>query len=578
LARFLPRRRATVPAHSPDLLAAAFDAAPRLFGGDPAEVQRRCPDAVARTRRAAARFLDGEVVIFGRSLPLVGPITERDPKWAWERSRAGHLVEVAAATRLCPDLAAPVSQAIARAVEQAEVPRDVPLEVALSAIHHLAAIELIGVDRLPPRGRSRLAARLLSDAAFMQEHLEDGGVVPANHLLADWVGLLFVGLALSALPALQPLRRAACAGVLREAKRQVAADGAHFEASTGYHRFALELLLSAHLYGRSAGIDLGLQPTLRRMFRFVRGTVMPDGHAPGFGDGDDARVAPIRPRGPREEAYLLSIGAALFGDAGLALGDRPSEEAVWLLGPAFLGRLDPRTSRPDPPVASFPEGGIHVLRRGRTYVAMRAGSTGQRGVGGHGHNDPLSLVVHHRGRTVLFDSGTGTYTGDPIARDRFRGVAAHSTLVVGGAEPSPILEDRPFALVDRARATARAIDDHTLSGSHRGYRRLPQRVTHHRTLSLGERGLRIEDHLDGRGTVEVAARFQVRRARAIDPRSAAIDGATLRLAAGGPLRLGVAKAARSPRYGTIVPSMVVSFSGVLTLPATMVFILCFEDP
>src|SRR5581483_9585600 len=99
-----------------------------------------------------------------------------------------------------------------------------------------------------------------------------------------------------------------------EAARQVEADGAHFEASTGYHRFALELLIAALFLSRSSERALAVGDTVHRMLAWSRATLAPDGNAPGFGDGDDARVLPLFPRGAREQAHLLPIGVCLFGD------------------------------------------------------------------------------------------------------------------------------------------------------------------------------------------------------------------------------------------------------------------------
>src|SRR5207245_2331889 len=82
-------------------------------------------------------------------------------------------------------------------------------------------------------------------------------LVPANHLVADWLGLLAIGLAVDGAVEAPAWRRAAARGLAREAGRQVEPDGAAFEASTGYHRFTLELLLAADRLGRAARLGLG---------------------------------------------------------------------------------------------------------------------------------------------------------------------------------------------------------------------------------------------------------------------------------------------------------------------------------
>jgi hypothetical protein len=612
--------------------------APRLFpDGDLAPLYRALfPDGAARFARRARRILAREIDLFGRVVPLGAHIdwhldrltgrrwdaslpSERidlagggDPKGAWEPARAGHLVELGAATRLWPALGgaarAEIEAQIASFLDDHRVGHGIhyvaPLEVALRAIHWLAAVELAGGAAVFPRGFiERMGASLLEQGFFLAARLEDRGVVPANHLLGDLVGLLTLGLALDVGCWVEIAARR----LLVEAARQVGPDGAHFEASTAYHRFALELLLLAYLYARAAGRDLGLDVLLRRMLRFVRGYLMPDGSEPGFGDGDDARLMPLVPRPPRAHGYLLPIGAVLFGDPSLRLpGASLSEEALWLVGPDAHERWRALAPRPPPRSTSFPSGGVHVLRSRRLYVALRSGSYGQRGVGGHAHNDQLSLVVSAGRRPILVDPGTASYAGDPLLRDRFRGTAAHSTLVVDGAEQSPLFDGRPFALPDRARAPRVGLDElgaiARLRGEHHGYRRLGARLRHRRTLTLYRAldALVIEDQLAGRRAATVDVRFQLgaeprlgagaalraRAARLSAPLGALdLDGAVelggsrpfAALVPLAPARVGAEARLRrglfAPRYGVTYIGWVASWHARLTLPVTIRIVL-----
>ncbi|HEY7954525.1 MAG TPA: alginate lyase family protein [Polyangia bacterium] len=588
--------------------ASALVYAPLLFTDQPlgAIYRERFPRAFGRMRRRAERILDGEVEIFGRALRIDAPLASADPKWRWERERAGHLVELAAASRLHPALADPARALIRTQLERfldenppGEERADTsPLEVAVRAIHWLSAIELAGGARaFAPRFISRLAGALLASGRFLLTHLEDGGVAPANHLLGNWVGLHQLALALDE-PGWRELARA---GILREAARQVGDDGAHFEASTAYHRFALELLLIAHLGARSAGAPLALGPTLLGMFHFCRGVLAPDGSDPGFGDSDDARLLPIVPRPPRDRAYLVALGAALFRDPSLKRRRAPAcEEALWLLGPETVRIYDELPASIEAASASFRQGGVHVLRARGIYVALRSGPYGQHGVGGHAHNDQLALVVHTGGRPLIIDPGTGGYTGDALGRDRFRGTAAHATAVVDGAEQSPMFAGRPFALPERARALPVVIEDRGdrawMIAAHDGYLRLPGRVRHERrvTLHRAARLLFVEDRFTGRGEAAIELRFPLldearlgagakltARLRALAPFVGAIDPARVVEIGGraalalledrpvGPLALRIQDAPYSPSYGTVEPRPLVAWAGRLTLPSTV---------
>jgi hypothetical protein len=146
---------------------------------------------------------------------------------------------------------------------------------------------------------------------------------------------------------------------------------------------------------------------------------------------------------------------------------------------------------------------------------MRCGGYGQRGVGGHAHNDQLSIVLRFDGAPLVIDSGTCCYTSDPLWRDRYRGTAAHSTVVVDALEQSPVYDGRPFALPDGARARLLDLDDpgHAarIVGEHHGYRRLPSRAVHRRELLLDRErhAVLVTDTLLGHGPATVEARFQL---------------------------------------------------------------------
>ena len=407
-----------------------------------------------------------------------------------------------------------------------------PLELAMRALHWLGAVELAGSAAAFPRHfAERLAGALLADGHFLAAHLEDRGIVPANHLLGNYVGLWALGLALDGAPHTHEWQALAASGLVREAARQVGSDGAHFEAATAYHRFALELMLAAHLWARAAVRPSPVGETLHRMLIYLRNYVGPDGCEPAFGDGDDARLYPIVPRAARHHAYLVAVGAALFGDPELRAPELPfSEEALFLAGPDAYRRWARLPPRAAPPSASFPTGGLHVLRSRRWQVELRAGSYGQKGIGGHAHNDQLSLVAWLDGAPLLVDPGTCSYAADPTLRDRFRGTAAHSTVVVDGEEMSPLLPGRPFALLDpaarawpavrawphrRARTPpVRLVDDGVravISGEHSGYARLPSRLRHRRQVTL-RRDLEVvlvEDMLSGRGAAGIDVRWHL---------------------------------------------------------------------
>ena len=82
---------------------------------------------------------------------------------------------------------------------------------------------------------------------YIRNNLEFSYIATSNHYLSDVVGLLWLGLMLPDYCDAESWRDFGLRQVLREMKKQVLADGADFESSTGYHRFVLELFLYSFL-------------------------------------------------------------------------------------------------------------------------------------------------------------------------------------------------------------------------------------------------------------------------------------------------------------------------------------------
>ena len=117
---------------------------------------------------------------------------------------------------------------------------------------------------------------------------------------------------------------------------------------------------------------------------------------------------------------------------------------------------------------AFPDFGLFVLRSDRLYLAIRCGSVGQRGNGGHAHNDQLGIELWIEGVPLVRDPGTYLYTADEAWRNRYRSVLAHFAPQVVGREPAE-LDLGIFRLPDRFGSVCHGFDDEGFVGGHRGY-------------------------------------------------------------------------------------------------------------
>ena len=482
-----------------------------------------------------------------------------------------------------------------------------PMEVALRAANLAQALRMLA-DAPPVRDPGFLALALGSLAEhtrFVDAHLEDAWAVPNNHLVSNLTGLLVVSALFPGLPEAPGHTAVAVRGLEAQLKAQVHSDGCSFEGSVSYHRLSVELFTLAYVVARACGISLSTAfgDRLALMYRAVEGYCTETGRAPQLGDNDSGRAFPLADRESLDHGYLLPLGAALFCDGRLK---RPgatalSDEAAWLLGASGLGRFEALEPRPAPRRFISRRAGWAVVKQDGAYLAVSAGRTGQGGVGGHSHNDALSFELHLHGRPLIVDPGTYCYSGDPVARNAFRGTAAHNTLEIDGEEINPVDPARLFALPDRARAELEVFEvgpaRARLSASHRGYQSLSAGgVVVERTFVLdrGARALSVVDSIRGRGVHRLVSRLHLEdrrgrlrpvtpgeRARALRIPQAPLELSGVLLEIGDPaapealvlfepsVRPELKDAEYSPGYGEKRPALVLELHRALRAPGRM---------
>jgi len=119
-------------------------------------------------------------------------------------------------------------------------------------------------------------------------------------------------------------------------------------------------------------------------------------------------------------------------------------------------------------VAAFPDFGLYIWKSDRLFLSVRCGSVGQWGVGGHAHNDQLSIVLTLEGRDLVSDPGTYVYTAHPGSRNAYRSVFAHFAPSIGEAEPAG-LDAGLFRLGEPAEGRCLHFGAEGFLGTHSGY-------------------------------------------------------------------------------------------------------------
>ena len=441
--------------------------------------------------------------------------TDGDVRVLWELNRWGHLITLGRAYALsCEE---DFAEELFTQVESWN--RQNPfgfgpnwscaMEVALRAMNLLAAFHLVRHAACLSEARLQMMLGLLEQhGEYIRRHLEFSYIATSNHYLTNVIGLLWLGICLPELETAKEWQFFGLREMLREMDKQILPDGAHYESSTGYHRFVLELFLFSFILCQSNSIEIDHRywQRLRLMLEYTRAYLRPDGDAPLIGDTDGGQAMPIVRHPASDHSYLLALGAVLFNEPRFKVEAEPPEELLLLLGQDAMQAFE-SLDRVCPKSMGFTDAGIYVQRKDDLYLLFNASGIGLKGRGAHGHNDALSVEVSVCGVSFLSDPGTFVYTGDCDQRQLFRSTGYHSTVQVDGAEQNAIDVETPFRMPDEARPRVlsweTSEDRDVVVAEHYGYRKLADGpITHRRAVSFDkrERYWLIEDTLTGSGT------------------------------------------------------------------------------
>lgn len=311
-----------------------------------------------------------------------------------------------------------------------------------------------------------------------------------NHLIAELAGLAsaavaFPWFAQSAGWADWSRRR-----LVRAAQTQTDPDGCNREQASDYHLFVFELLLAARLAAQFAGRPLpaALDDVLRRMADALAASLDARHRPPRQGDGDDGRGLLLDPAEADHCALVLGAARDLYGAAPWW---PPAQDSV-------LRRVIARMATAQPPLRAVPRqavfagSGQAILRAGagRDEIWLRCdhGPLGYLSIAAHGHADALSVELRCGGVDVLADPGTYCYHGEAAWRGYFKGTVGHNTLAVDGLDQA--VPGGPFLWLTRPRAMLISCQVgpetavQTWRARHDGYQRLPDPVTHERSVAL----------------------------------------------------------------------------------------------
>ncbi len=345
---------------------------------------------------------------------------------------------------------------------------------------------------------------------------------PNTHLTGEALGLFYASVLFPEMAESTRWRRLGRQILIEECRRQVHPDGVHFEQTTCYQRYTVDIYL--HFLILAARNEVAVPRDVRdrvvRMVEFLAAVCGPDGAMPQIGDADGGWLLPLMRRRADDCRGTLATAAVVFDRSDvLPVGDGAGPEVLWLLGVPGWERLRRlRQEQRNPPASVFFRDGGYVVMRGGEgpreghQMIVDVGPLGCSISGAHGHADLLSVQCLAFGEPYVVDPGTYCYTASEAWRDHFRSTQAHSTVVVdrtSQAQPrGPFAwRERPAVRV-RAWSTSEALD--IVDAWHDAFAGLRDPVRHRRrVVFVKPRYWVIVDDLDGRAQHDVQVRFQL---------------------------------------------------------------------
>ena len=520
---------------------ASFDAKDQTLS----ELRSRWPEAEAEILGAAKRVSEGTFSFLGRALKLgqnidwhLEPVSGKrtplchwsqvnyldaniagDKKITWELSRHQYFVTLGRAYWLTGDehyaeiFVSHMTSWMDQNPPKLGINWASSLEVAFRSISWLWALHFFkGSRSLSPALMLRMLKFLYLNALHLETYLSTY-FSPNTHLTGEALGLFYIGLLLPEFKDAERWRELGIEILVSQLPRHVKPDGVYFEQSSYYHRYTTHFYMHLAVLLRSNRMTLPpeLDPKLELLLDHLMYITRPDGTSPFFGDDDGGRLVMLDNRPPNDFRSSLSTGAVLFDrpDYKFVAGEA-AEETLWLLGADGLSKFDRMEARePAKQSVAFAEGGYYVMRDSwsptANYLLFDCGPHGMANCG-HAHADALAIELTARGRTLLVDPGTFTYTGWKDMRDWFRSSVAHNTLTVDRKSSSISADTFSWKTVTHCERGAWI--DHPrftyVSGRHSGYERLAKPGTHTRSILFLKR-----DYWVMQDRIEISGKHQL---------------------------------------------------------------------
>ncbi len=431
-----------------------------------------------------------------------------DIKVPWELSRCQHLPLLGLAfmangnSRYCEEIISQLIDWIDNNPLCKGPNWNCPMDVAIRAANWLVALEMIRGfhDEKSNPIYQRILASIVQHTDYLWNNFEWTSKLTSNHYLSDISGFLFCLVYTPGLKKKNKFLAFVKNEFEGEIKKQMYSDGMNSEGSVPYHRLVLELFSYSTLLAKRNGLDFSSEyyNALAQSFKFTAAVLKNDGTVPQIGDNDGGIFFKFFNRSLTVHDYLLTLGECIFNSHY-----RVSKDTGALESALFSNNIKPDSAKKPTKLTinHFRKSGLVILKSEELFFTFYNGKNGQKGNGGHCHNDRNSITLQWKEADILEDAGTGVYTPFPEIRNKFRSTESHNTVSIVGNEQNRFYENGylfgSYEDITETFTEVQQLDNQiTINGKHNGFSKIEPGAEHQREVILNNNDtLTIKDRL-----------------------------------------------------------------------------------
>lgn len=352
---------------------------------------------------------------------------------------------------------------------------------------------------------------LAEHIVFVYQNFEWSSGMRGNHYLANLCGIIVTASYLDNSGKIDSILKFCINELAEEIMYQFLPDGGNFEASTRYHLFSSEMVLTALIFASNLAperlkriadssdpefnrvnkirktkflkfengkiiLSNELTRRLENIIRFGKSISSSSGTLPQIGDNDSGTFLTFIPyfedNGVGSIQYPLFNSLVDYFTNNFSLVDKPSFWNYDILSNSFEA-LKKSLRYGKAGFESYPDFGLIKRQTAFYELFFRCGDTGQNGKGGHAHCDALSFMLKIGTDEVMGDPGTFCYTSNPVMRNKFRSGDMHNILAIEGKEQyfwdNKDIHDLFWIVEDKAKARIFEANEYVIAAEHTAF-------------------------------------------------------------------------------------------------------------